>query len=440
MNNCSTFEDHGGVLDFPCGVERLPCGNTLITDAGAESGSGSEIIEVDKNGDVVRTTDLGFRFAHTAKRLANGNTLVADTSNNRILEFDSNDRIVFTSEDWGGGTGQLSDGSVLDYPNNVEVLDERRILVTNRNANNFIIVDRAGTLIERSMCKLKHPHNCAPLANGNILIADSDENRVREVDVDGCTVWEYADGLNWPRDANRLLNGNTLIADSKNSRVIEVTPDGVIAWEFAVDYFANFYEAHRLPTGSTLISDQQHKRVFEVSPTGEIIWEFRNFRRDQPVFEKLQNGFFRHWNSAGTPEAWHLATRFSEGGGTFVLGEDAYGKPVPGMTYDRDGALCFQQTIRVTPGEKRTFGGSLRTEGLDGFTCLQVAFEDEFDGLLCDASLSPKGTPFSGDSDWVQDSLDVIVPPKAVYAILRIFLSGHGRVFFKELRWNASLA
>jgi hypothetical protein len=35
-----------GRLDWPCDVERLPTGNTLITDAGYWSGQGSEILEV----------------------------------------------------------------------------------------------------------------------------------------------------------------------------------------------------------------------------------------------------------------------------------------------------------------------------------------------------------------------------------------------------------
>ena len=39
-----------GMLDWPCGAERLPNGNTLITDAGYWSGLGSELLEVDRVG------------------------------------------------------------------------------------------------------------------------------------------------------------------------------------------------------------------------------------------------------------------------------------------------------------------------------------------------------------------------------------------------------
>ena len=62
-----------GRLDWPADVERLPNGNTLITDAGYWSGQGSEILEVDVLGNIVWKYDKDLRFAHSAKLLPNGN-------------------------------------------------------------------------------------------------------------------------------------------------------------------------------------------------------------------------------------------------------------------------------------------------------------------------------------------------------------------------------
>ncbi len=76
-----------GRLDWPADVERLPTGNTLITDAGYWSGQGSEILEVDLLGNIVWKYDKDLRFAHSAKLLPNRNILVTDTSNNRIIEI-----------------------------------------------------------------------------------------------------------------------------------------------------------------------------------------------------------------------------------------------------------------------------------------------------------------------------------------------------------------
>jgi sugar lactone lactonase YvrE len=427
--------DPSDILHFPCGVERMANGNTLVVDAGAEDGSGSKVMEVTPAGEIIWASRQGYRFAHSARRTPSGTTLVADTTNNRIIEVDGDDNLIFNSKEWEGGNGRLSDGSQLDYPNNIELAGDGLWMVTCRNSNRYVLVDRQGTVRAASQVEIKHPHNCSPLPNGCVLLADSDANVVREVDPDGRTLWEFAEGLNWPRDANRLPNGNTLIADSKNSRVIEVTRDGNIVWEFAVDYFANFYEAHRLDTGNTLISDQQQKRVFEVSQAGDVVWEFRNFQREQTVLEKLSNGFFKKRGPDGMPLDWSLATRFSEGGGRFVEGKNDYGNDVPGMEYDRAGGLYFHQLVRCEPGAKFTFAGSLATRDLDGFACLQVAFIDDLDGLLCDASLAPKGTALSGDSGWMSDELAVTVPERASHASLRVFLTGKGSVYFNELRW-----
>lgn len=248
-----------GLLDFPCDVERLPNGNTLIADAGDNAGNGSEIIEVNMAGQIVWRYADGLRFAHSAKRLSNGNTLITDTTNNRILEVTREHKIVFNTDDWGSGTGKLSDSSHLHYPNDAHLLEDDTLLITDRNNDRCLIVDRHGKVIWEYK-GARHPHNADMLPNGNILLADSDSNAVLEVNRQGKLVWSYSgdknNTLSWPRDADRLPNGNTLIGDSKHSRVLEVTPDGKIVWVFEVPYFANFYDVDKLPNGNVLISDQ----------------------------------------------------------------------------------------------------------------------------------------------------------------------------------------
>lgn len=432
-------KEREGILEFPCSVERLANGNTLIADAGAEDGTGSEVIEVNPAGEVVWRSDHAYLFVHTARRLPNGNTLIADTSNNRVLEVDAEDRIVWSSESWGQGSGKMSNGEPLHYPNNIHLMDDGQFMVTNRNANNFVVVNRDGIVSYKSDVVLKHPHNCEPLVDGNYIVADSDEDRVRMVDMLGSTVWEYAENLEWPRDANLLSNGNVLIADSKHSRLVEVTRGGEIVWEYQLPHFANIYEVQRLENGNTLFSDQQHQRVVEVNPVGEEVWEFRNYTRSQPVHGKLQNGFFKKLDENGWPEDWFLATRLSEGGGRLAWGENAYGKPVPALEYDRPGALCLQQSVQITPGTRYTVGGRLKTEGLDGMASLQIAFKDEFDGLLGDVTKAPQGELFSGDTDWVQDTFEITVPEGAAFADLRLFVNGTGRFCFNEIRLSKQL-
>ncbi len=424
-----------GRLEFPCGILRLENGNTLVADAGSETGKGSEILEISPGGQVIRCLEAGLRFAHSIKQLSDGRFLVADTTNNRLVELEPGGKVLFTSMQWGGGSGRLSDGSRLAYPNNIHLISDDLWLVTDRNNNRFVVVDRGGQVHRTSPAGYKHPHNCELTGNGNVLFADSDNNAVVEIDSKGREVWRYDADLCWPRDANRLDNGNTLIADSKNNRVIEVSGSGETVWEFKVGYFANFYEAHRLPNGNTLMSDQQHKRIIEVNLQGEIVWEFRNFERETPVNEKLDNGFFKRIEENGFPVSWHLDTRFSEGGGRLLWRKDENDKRICGLEFDREGALCLRQTVAVQAGLRYNLGGALSTEGLDGFACLQLAFLDHFGGLLQDAALCPGGTSFSGDTPWTQDSFEILVPEDAEAADIRIFLTGKGRVFFKQIRF-----
>jgi len=259
----------------------------LITDAGDETEQGSEIIEVNPEGQIVWRFGEGLKFAHSAKRLKNGNTLITDTTNNQVIEVNPEGEIIFTSDNWGNGTGKLSDGSHLHYPNDAHQLEDGNLLVTDRNNNRCIVVDHKGNIIWFYNEGIQHPHNCDMLPNGNILIADSDHHRVIEVNCKKEIVWEYGDGsrdiINWPRDADRLENGNTLITDSKNSRIIEVTPNRDVVWSFKPRYFADFYEADKLENGNVLISDQQHKQVVEVDPYGNIVWSFRKYRNLNPV-------------------------------------------------------------------------------------------------------------------------------------------------------------
>jgi len=427
------MQDRAGIVEFPCDVERLANGNTLITDAGDEAGHGSEIVEVNRDGEIVWRYGEGLRFAHSAARLPDGRTLIADTTNDRIIEVDADGHIVFTSDEWRDGTGRLSDGSHLHYPNDARPLSADRFLVTDRNNDRVIIVTRDGRLLKVWGEGLAHPHAGALLPNGHLLVADSDGNAVVQYDADGRVVWRLADvppeGFSWPRDADRLENGHTLIVDSKHARVVEVTPTGEVVWTYAADYFANFYDAERLVNGHTLISSQQHQEVIEVNPAGEVVWRFRNYERPTPIQPRLVNGSFREVGSDGVPLGWILARRFSEGGGELIWTQDPRGRRVAGLAHDRDGALCLQQTIAVEPGRRYTVDSLVRTAALDGIACVQLAFLDEMNGLLCDVMRVPKGAPFFGDTPWTRDSFEAPAPAEATAADVRLFVTGRGRVF-----------
>jgi sugar lactone lactonase YvrE len=392
-----------GRLDWPTGVERLPNGHTLIADAGYWSGQGSEIIEVDLLGNIVWKYEGELRFAHTAKLLSNGNILIADTSNNRIIEVNRNGQLTFSSEDWSGGSGLLSDGSRLSYPNNVHTTPSGSFVITDRNNNRVVQAERDGRIIKQFK-NLKHPHNGEILPDGNLLFANSDSNRVQEIDSSGRVVWSYGDSpsesLNWPRDANRLSDGNTLITDSKNHRVIEVTSENEIVWTYQMEKHGHLYEAHRLSSGNTLISVQQRYQVIEVDPAGNIVWSFRNFYRPEPIPAELKNPDFEQeaFSGANYPGVWYPCDFVSEGGANFFWDSQTRhsGSRCIGVDYSNPGAVWWQHSlhaVRELPGGKQ----------------------------------------FQGTSDWVKDIFVCRSHPKATAVEIRLMVVGKGKVWFDDL-------
>jgi hypothetical protein len=277
-------------------VDRLPDGHTLITDGGqpggatgAQPGSGSKIIEVDEAGNVIWLFDQGLDWAHNADRLPSGNTLVSDTGHDRVIEIDAAGTVVWNSDDV-----TFSDGSVLDYPNDANWLLDDHLLITDRDNHRVIEIARDGTVIWQfgetgvpgnDDSHLGGPHNADRLPSGNIIVADSLNNRILEIAPDGSIVWQYPSSpathtptllhpplLDWPRDADRLSNGNTLITDSRHDRIIEVTPTGQVVWHY--DDLELPYDADRLDNGNTLISGSPSGGVVEVDFAGDIVWQY----------------------------------------------------------------------------------------------------------------------------------------------------------------------
>jgi len=409
-----------GRLDWPAGVERLPNGNTLITDAGYWSGQGSEILEVDLLGNIVWSYNKDLRFAHSAKLIQGGKILVTDTSNNRILVIDRDAKIVLSSEEWGDGTGKLSDGSKLFYPNNAHQLPTGHFVITDRNNDRVIVVDKAGKVI-RSFTGLKHPHNGEVLVNGNLLFANSDANTVQELDSNGNVIWSYGDGrpeiLNWPRDADRLDNGNTLITDSKNHRVLEVTPECEIAWLYQMEKRGHLYEADRLQNGNTLISAQQRYLVFEVDKAGNIVWSFKNFYRPQPLPERLQNASFEEESRSGSklPAYWFPCDLVSEGGAEFIWDKKNKhsGDGSVSIKYSHRGAVWWNQIVHVKPRMKYRAEAYVRTANLSGFCQVQLSFLDEEGCSLHNVRELPGGSQFSGTNNWTKDIFEYQAPENA---------------------------
>lgn len=423
------------VLDKPLGVELLPTGNLLVTDGGGAyyTTTDASIMEVDPSGQIVWLYSGPMAFPHSAELLDSGEVLVSDTSNNRVFLVSRAGDIVWSSDDWGDGSGQLSDGSHLDYPNDAERLDNGHLLVTDRNNDRVIEVDDSGQIIW-TYDQLTRPHNGDRLSNGNTLIANSEENRIIEVDAAGEIVWQFGEGdlLDWPRDADRLDNGNTLITDTRHGRVIEVDPSGQVVWSFVG--LALPYEADRLASGETLIADNSHRRVIRVAEGGDIAWSFSNF--DETLPAQLQNpGFEVDADGDGSPDGWYPADLNAEGDARFLWDNTVVkeGKHSAGGQYSGEGRMSWLQTVSVIPGKAYRFSGYVRAQILEGVVAYQLQFVDEMGGPIGDVITV---APHSASTDWVRDTAEVQAPPGAAGVQIWCQIIADGRGWFDGLTWE----
>ena len=234
-------------LNSPTDADRLPNGNTLIADW-----QNNRIIEVTGAGTIVWEYSSGpYSTPADADRLPNGNTLIADYGNHRVIEVNPAGTIV-----WEYNSGLIAN------PKNVDRLSNGNTLSADYGNGVTIEVTTAGTLVWEYSTGISRASDADRLPNGNTLITDANNHRIIEVTPDSTIVWEYVNGLAYPRDADRLSNGNTLIADYFNSRVIEVTPDCTIVWEYGDVAWPE--DADRLSNGNTLITDYGNHRIIEV--------------------------------------------------------------------------------------------------------------------------------------------------------------------------------
>jgi hypothetical protein len=191
---------------------------------------------------------------HAFQRLTDGNTLIAETGNRRLVEVNREGRIA------------------KEVPLTVDKPDPHR-----------------DTRMVRK------------LENGHYLVCHEGDGTVREYDGAGKVVWQYKlDLAGRPRSSGhgpeghgtevfgaiRLPNGNTLIAGGNNNRVFEVSPAGAVVWSVEHDELPNIRLAwvtslHRLPNGNTIIGNchagRDNPQLIEVTPDKKVVWTLREF-------------------------------------------------------------------------------------------------------------------------------------------------------------------
>lgn len=215
----------------------LPNGNLLFS-------TGHGVKEVTRDNRVVFSYESKSEI-YGCQRLANGDTFIAECTAARLIEVNSRGEIVkqvrLLPEGESGGHA---------FMRNARRLENGNYLVAHYLLGVVREYDPQGKMV-REIPAAGGPHSVIRLPNGNTLIACGDKDKekgayVSEIDPEGKCVWEVTQHelpgirLRFMTGLQRLPNGNTVMSNwlghghlGEGPHLIEVTPDKKVVWTFA---------------------------------------------------------------------------------------------------------------------------------------------------------------------------------------------------------------
>jgi hypothetical protein len=225
---------------------RLSIGRLLVCDQAG-------VRELDRAGRELWTYGSNAQYAWSARKLENGNVLVANTNFNQVLEIQPKGR---------------SGGEVVwrleqaNYPYDAIRLENGNTMVAEYAVNRVVEYD-ARTGAPATQFAVNHPVSLQSLENGSTLVASA--AGVVELDRRGQVTWRLVAAGVRPHRASRLENGNTLVVDHLRGQVTEFDPSSKRVW--SLSSLQRPVQAIRLEDGNTLILEQGNNRIIEVDPS-----------------------------------------------------------------------------------------------------------------------------------------------------------------------------
>jgi outer membrane protein assembly factor BamB len=243
---------------FPTSVAgAVPAGQSFAADDAFLSPDGLTIVANDETHEVIDRIDIatgkitwqyghynragsGAGFLHTpddAYPLANGDIVVADIENCRVMEISPTKQIV---HQWGT-TRDCVAGAPATYG---------------------------------------RPNGDTPLPDEGILITEITGSRVVRLAADGHVVFDIHVPVHYPSDAQLNSDGNVVVADYNNpGAVVIVSPAGKLLWRYGPTSGAGRLDhpslATPLPDGTIVINDDFRHRLVIVDPaTNTIVWQY----------------------------------------------------------------------------------------------------------------------------------------------------------------------
>jgi hypothetical protein len=241
---------------------RMTVGNVIVCDQNG-------VREFDTQGKEIWTYAQNTQYSWSARRIASGNVLIANTNYNQVIEVKPEGRS-------GGKVVWKIEQS--NYPYDAVRLENGNTLVAEYYANRVVEYDAKKSEVVWQ-ASVNYPISVQRLDDGNTLV--SSNYQVVELDREGREKWRANLSGVRPWRAQRLENGNTLITDYQRGQVVEINPESTVVWSHK--NLQRPVQAIRLEDGNTLILEQGQNRVIEVDPTNpkKIVGEIKGLNYPQ---------------------------------------------------------------------------------------------------------------------------------------------------------------
>ena len=251
--------DKGSIAwTFP-GPDSLPRGQRFSADDAFIAPDGKTIVANDEAHQVIDRIDIATRKViwqyghynrpgggpgelHTpddAYPLVNGDVVVADIRNCRILEIAPSKRIV---RHWGrAGVCAHHPPSAFDQPNGDTPLPDGGLLITEIVGSRVVRLSPTGRVVFDVHVPVRYPSDAQLAPDGTIVVVDySSPGAVVRLTSKGRVIWRYAPragraALDHPSLAVPLADGTIALNDDDRARVVVIDPaTNRIVWQYGV--------------------------------------------------------------------------------------------------------------------------------------------------------------------------------------------------------------
>lgn len=311
-------------LNMPSDAQRLVNGNILITDTGNH-----RVIELEErqivwqygNPDNVESgaygSDDGYlSYPQSALRLPNGNTLIVDAGNLRLIEVDPEGKVL-----WQHRTDQGAEEHQMDSPfrasyvpneNLVMLLSENAVIelrpvpdkpdkanVTDRAQAQEVVWGCRLSQFERAKAQLKqtqvtrqfvarhgvkNPYLRTQSDDGGEASAAA-QKRLQEMieqrlakTRQGAQNKAHVTRFDQAKGETPLAELDFFMLERSRNRVLRTDRDGNLSWRYGESEDQALNKPHgctRTPEGHVLIADTDNHRILEVNPeNNEVVWSF----------------------------------------------------------------------------------------------------------------------------------------------------------------------